>query len=144
MFDQVPVGTVIILALILFAWGRWRYDIVATAALLVLAAAGIIPADHVFNGFGNPAVITVAAVMVVSRGMWNAGAADALAAALAGLGEKAWAPVVTGVTSLVSAFVDDTGTTGIMMPVAIQLAEKNEQSPSRVLMPIAFASLLGG
>ncbi len=144
MFDQVLVGTVIILTLILFAWGRWRYDIVATAALLVLAAAGTIPADHVFNGFGNPAVITVAAVMVVSRGMWNAGAADALASALAGLGKRLWAPVITGVTSLVSAFVDDTGTTGIMMPVAIQLARKNEQSPSKVLMPIAFASLLGG
>ncbi len=144
MFDQVLVGTVIILTLILFAWGRWRYDIVATVALLVLAAAGSIPADHVFNGFGNPAVITVAAVMVVSRGMWNAGAADALASALAGLGKRLWAPVITGVTSFVSAFVDDTGTTGIMMPVAIQLARKNEQSPSRVLMPIAFASLLGG
>ena len=144
MFAQVFVVIVIILALILFAWGRWRYDIVATAALLVLAAARIIPADQVFNGFGNPAVITVAAVMVVSRGMWNAGAADALAAAMAGLGERLWAPVITGVTSLVSAFVDDTGTTGIMMPVAIQLARKNEQSPSKVLMPIAFASLLGG
>ncbi|MGA2226985.1 MAG: SLC13 family permease [Syntrophobacteraceae bacterium] len=144
MFDQFLVLIVIILALILFAWGRWRYDIVAIVALLVLAAAGIIPADHVFNGFGNPAVITVAAVMVVSRGMWNAGAPDALATALAGLGDRLWVPVITGVTSLVSAFVDDTGTTGIMMPVAIQLARKNEQSPSKVLMPIAFASLLGG
>ena len=144
MFDQVLVVIVIILALILFAWGRWRYDIVATSALLVLAAARIIPTDQVFNGFGNPAVITVAAVMVVSRGMWNAGAADALAAALAGLGDRLLMPVITGVTAFISAFVDDTGTTGIMMPVAIQLARKNEQSPSKVLMPIAFASLLGG
>jgi len=144
MFDQVLVVIVIILALILFAWGRWRYDIVATSALLVLAAARIIPTDQVFNGFGNPAVITVAAVMVVSRGMWNAGAADALAAALAGLGDRLLMPVITGVTAFISAFVDDTGTTGIMMPVALQLARKNEQSPSKVLMPIAFASLLGG
>ncbi len=144
MFDQFFLVIVIILALILFAWGRWRYDIVAIVALLVLAAAGIIPADQVFNGFGNPAVITVAAVMVVSRGIWNAGAAEALEAMLAGLGKRLWAPVIICVTSLVSAFVDDTGTTGIMMPVAIQLARKNAQSPSKVLMPIAFASLLGG
>jgi di/tricarboxylate transporter len=76
--------------------------------------------------------------------MWNAGAADALAAALAGLGDRLLMPVITGVTAFISAFVDDTGTTGIMMPVALQLARKNEQSPSKVLMPIAFASLLGG
>ena len=144
MLNEVLVAIVIILALILFAWGRWRYDIVAAAALLVLAVTGIIPTDKVFNGFGNPAVVTVAAVMVVSRGMWNAGAAGALAAALEGLGDRLWVPVITGVTALVSAFVDDTGTTGIMMPVAMQLARKNKQSPSRALMPIAFASLLGG
>ena len=106
MFDQVLVVIVIILALILFAWGRWRYDIVATSALLVLAAARIIPTDQVFNGFGNPAVITVAAVMVVSRGMWNAGAADALATALAGLGDRLLMPVITGVTAFISAFVE--------------------------------------
>ncbi len=144
MVQQTLVVTDIVLALALFVWGRWRFDMVAMAALLVLVVAGIIPVDHAFNGFANPAVITVAAVMAISRGMRNAGAVDALADALSGLGMRVWRPVLTGVTSLVSGFVSDTGTTGIMIPVALKLSRQGNLSPSSVLMPIAFASLLGG
>jgi di/tricarboxylate transporter len=67
------------LALVLFIWGRWRYDVVSVLALLVVALAGIVPAADVFSGFGHPAVVAVAGVLVVSRGLRNAGVVDAMA-----------------------------------------------------------------
>ncbi|MEK9751884.1 MAG: SLC13 family permease [Rhodospirillaceae bacterium] len=68
-WEQAYVFAVLVTALGLFIWGRWRYDIVALAALLAVVAAGLVPAARAFEGFGHPAVITVAAVLVISRAL---------------------------------------------------------------------------
>lgn len=146
MVDQLIVGAIIVGALILFVWNYWRYDVVAMMALLAAALTGVVPADQVFSGFGNPAVITVAAVLVISYALWSAGVVDMLASLLGKAGNRPLLQLIalTGVTTFCSAFISNTGTMAIMIPVALQLTRKSGQSPSLMLMPMAFGSLLGG
>lgn len=140
------VFAVLAAALVLFLWGRWRYDIVAVLALLAVGLAGVLPRDQLFLGFGHPAVVTVAAVLVVSRGLANAGIVDALARLLSWTGGRVFlqAALLALVTAVASAFMNNVGALALIMPVAIRLARDGGYPPSRVLMPMAFASLLGG
>lgn len=146
MYEQLLIGAILIGALILFVWDRWRYDIVGMLALLVAAALGLVPADEVFSGFGNAAVITVAAVLVISHAMWRSGVVDALASLMKRAGDKPWVQMIalTSVTTFCSAFISNTGTMAIMIPVALQLSRSGIGHASQVLMPMAFGSLLGG
>lgn len=146
MVDQLLIGAILIAALVLFVWDKWRYDIVAMLALLVAAALGLVPAQEVFSGFGNAAVITVAAVLVISHAMWRSGVVDALASLMKRAGNKAWVQMLalTSITTFCSAFISNTGTMAIMIPVALQLSRSGLGHASKVLMPMAFGSLLGG
>jgi di/tricarboxylate transporter len=145
-WQQAIVFTVLALALVLFVWGRWRYDIVALLAMLAVAAAGIISGEEAVAGFGHPAVITVAAVLVVSRGLQNSGVVDILARLLFRVGERPTAQVgaLSSLVAALSAFMNNVGALALLMPVAIRMARKNGRSPSALLMPLAFGSLLGG
>ena len=71
--SQVIIMAVLVAAMGLFLWGRWRHDLVAMAALLACELAGVVPANDAFSGFGHPAVITVACVLVLSQGLHNTG-----------------------------------------------------------------------
>jgi di/tricarboxylate transporter len=133
-------------ALVLFIGGWWRHDLVALLMLLALTVAGIVPGEQAFLGFGHAAVITVAAVLVVSQGLVNAGAIHPVVRWMGGLRNR---PVMqmTALTALVtvcSAFMNNIGALAILMPVAISMARKSGFSPSMLLMPLAFGSLLGG
>ena len=75
-FEQIVVFSVLIAAMVLFIWGRWRYDLVALLALLAAVLAGVVPADHAFMGFGHPAVITVGAVLIIIRALQVYGKVD--------------------------------------------------------------------
>ena len=77
--DQIAVVAVLFLALVLFAWGRWRHDLVSIFALLALVLLGIVPADEAYRGFGHAAVITVAAMLVISAALEETGVVDFLA-----------------------------------------------------------------
>lgn len=134
------------LALVLFIWGRWRYDIVALIALLIVTVTGIVPGRDAFAGFGHPAVVTVAAVLIISRGLINSGVIDVITNHLFKLGKNTFIQVTALTLSVVflSAFMNNVGALAIMLPVAIQVARKNGNSPSVLLMPLAFGSLLGG
>ncbi len=145
-FDQAVVFAILAGTLILFVWGRWRYDLVAATALLLVFLAGLVPADQVFMGFGHPAVITVAAVLVLSRGLLNAGVVDALARHLGRVGTRptAQVAVLTGIVILCSGFMNNVGALALLMPVAIWMSRQSGRSPSLLLMPLAFGSLLGG
>ena len=144
--DLYMIFGLIALMLLFFIWGKWRYDIVSLVTLLVASLAGLVPMDEVFQGFGHPAVITVAAVLVVSKGLMNAGVVDFMARYLLRLGDN----ILVQMTFLVlavtisSAFMNNIGALALMMPVAIKMARKNNKSPSIFLMPLAFGSLLGG
>jgi len=144
--DQWTVLGVLGATLVLFVWNRWRYDVVALLALLTAALAGLVPPEEVFTGLGHPAVITVAAVLVLSRGLLNAGVVDALARHLTRVGDQPWVQVttLTGVVALCSGFVNNVGALALFMPVAIAMSRKGGRSPAFLLMPLAFGSLLGG
>lgn len=146
LIDQILIFAVLGLVLILFIWGRWRYDLVALFALLVVAIAGLIPAADAFAGFGHPAVITVAAVLVVSRALFNSGMVDYIVRFLSRAGDNPIVQLTVLVLAVTacSGFMNNIGALALFMPVAIRMARKNELSPSLFLMPLAFGSLLGG
>jgi di/tricarboxylate transporter len=144
--DQLIVFAVLAATLGLFVWNRWRYDIVAIGALLVVTLAGIVPPEEAFMGLGHPAVITVAAVLVLSRGLLNGGVVDSLARHLTKVGDRPWVQVLTlsGIVALCSGFMNNVGALALFMPVAVWMSRQSGRSPSYLLMPLAFGSLLGG
>ncbi|MFW5954268.1 MAG: SLC13 family permease [Guyparkeria sp.] len=144
--EQWGIFGILAVTLALFAWGRWRYDIVALVALLAATVTGLVPADDMFAGLGHPAVVTVAAVLVLSRGLINAGIVDTLGRLLARVGDRPWMQVtaLTGVVAIASAFINNVGALALFMPVAVWMAHRGGRSPSFLLMPLAFGSLLGG
>jgi di/tricarboxylate transporter len=146
MFDQYFVFAIIVTVLVLFIWGRWRYDLVAIMALLLLTIVGLIPGDQAFYGFSHPAVITVAAVLILSRALLNSGLIDYAVRLLSGINQNLQlqlAALVAAVT-LCSAFMNNIGALALFMPIAIRMARKTNRAPSLFLMPLAFGSLLGG
>lgn len=144
--DPGIVMLILSATMILFIWNRWRYDVVAVMALIASLAAGIVPAERAFAGFGHPAVITVAAVLVMSQALQRSGIVDHLANAIASLGRNAWTETMltASVAASLSAFMNNVGALALMLPVAVRNAERRGLAPSVVLMPLAFASLLGG
>jgi len=131
---------------VLFVWGRWRYDVVAFAGLIVAVALGLVPASKTFAGFSHPATVTVAIVLIVSRGLSLSGAADYIARKVMGLvhGTISHIAVLSGLAGSLSAFMNNVGALALLMPVAIQSATKAKRPVSRLLMPLSFASILGG
>jgi len=146
MLEQWLIGIILVAMLTLFIIDKWRYDLVAMMALLSAAILGLVPTAEVFSGFGNAAVITVAAVLIISQALWRSGVVDALASAMKNIGDRRWIQMIalTSVTTVCSAFISNTGTMAIMIPVALQLARSSGNNPSKLLMPMAFGSLLGG
>ena len=136
----------LILTLILFIAGKLRYDLVALIALLIVVITGLIPIEKAFSGFSNPAVITVATVFILSRALQNSGVVDVIGQWLSRIegGITIQLAALTVIITIFSAFMNNVGALALLLPVAIQLARKKQVSPSLYLMPIAFASLLGG
>jgi di/tricarboxylate transporter len=145
MDHSIVFGT-LVLVLALFAWGRIRHDFVAMLALFILIIAGIIDPEYAFTGFGHPAVITVAAVLVIGKALEYSGLIDLVGKWVMKLGNNLLLQISTlsVLVAVASAFINNVGALAIMMPVAIHLARKSGHPPSYILMPIAFASLLGG
>lgn len=129
-----------------FVWGRLPYDLVALAALLGGIAIGLVPPAHAFDGFSNEVVIIIAAALVVSEAVGRSGVVEAvLRPVLPRLRTvRTQVPVLTGATMLLSMVTKNVGALAILMPVAMQVARRSGTSPSYLLMPMAFASLLGG
>jgi di/tricarboxylate transporter len=144
--DHHIVFGVLILALALFIWGRIRHDFVALISLSILLIFGIVDPDVAFKGFGHPAVITVAAVLVIGKALEFSGVVDVLGKWVMKLGANLLLQIfsLSMLVAVASAFMNNVGALAIMMPVALHMARKNGNPPSLFLMPIAFASLLGG
>ncbi len=145
-FIQIEATVIVIVMLAVFAWDRWRYDVVALGALLAALVTGVVKPDHAFEGFASPVVVIIASVLVVGRAISRSRVLDEIAHGLlrrapnTGLRIAALAACV----AFLSAFIKNVGTLGIFMPIAIQSARRNGQSPSLYLMPLSFASLIGG
>lgn len=144
--EQGMLFAILLCTIALFIWGRWRHDTVALATLIAAVAAGLVPTDTAFSGFGHPAVITVACVLVLSYALQNSGAVDLLARKLlpANSGVMATIALLTTLVTLLSAFMNNVGAMALMMPVAIQAATRLKLTPGQLLMPVAFGSILGG
>jgi di/tricarboxylate transporter len=143
---QITFLAVLAATVVLFLSGRWRHDMVALASLLTCVVTGLVPAERAFEGFGHPAVITVACVLVISRVLQTSGAIDALAQRVVPISAGPTLAIValTGLGTVLSAFMNNVGALALLMPVAIQVAAKQDLTPGQVLMPLAFGSILGG
>ena len=130
----------------LFLWGRLRHDVVALAALLASVIAGLVPGDSAFAGFGHPAVITVACVLILSQGLQNTGAVDWLARSVLPreAGRLTGMLALMGLGAALSGFMNNVGAMALLMPVAVQLSDRLDLTPGQVLMPLAFGTILGG
>ena len=144
--SQIHILVILVATVAMFLWGRWRHDMVAAGSLLACVVAGLVPANEAFAGFGHPAVVTVACVLVLSRGLQTSGAVDALTRVV--LPAKAGPTVSIGalvaLAAVLSGFMNNVGALALLMPVAIQLAGRLRLPPGKVLMPLAFGSILGG
>ena len=145
-FEQSLLFAILGLALVFFAWGRVRYDVIAVIALLAAVVTGIVPAESAFSGFGHPAVITVAAILILSRTVRDSGLVEPIGRALRPLAGRPHLHVlaITGFAAFCSAFMNNVGALALMLPIALQSAHTAGRPPSQMLMPLSFGTLLGG
>jgi len=145
--DIVIVLTIVVCAIILFVTEWVRYDGVALIVLLALAISGVIPMSHAVEGFANPAVITIAAVLVLSGGLYRTGVANLIGSQLirfTGASPLGLTAVMMLIAGLMSGVMNNIAATALLLPVVIDIARRFGMRPSRLLIPLAFASLLGG
>ncbi len=144
--EQLFALIVLGITFIAFLLGRWRYDVVALGSLLVLVLLGIVPMNDAFSGFSHRAVITVASVLVLSYALGNTGVTYHLSQHLSRFSNSPSLLILTLSVLVVffSAFMNDVGALALIMPVAIQVSQRYKIPASTLLMPMAFASLLGG
>ncbi|MDP5084752.1 MAG: SLC13 family permease [Yoonia sp.] len=143
---QILIFAMIAAMMGLFLWGRFRHDVVALAALLACVIAGLVPPDAAFAGFGHPAVITVACVLVLSQGLRNTGAVDWLARSLLprDAGRITTMLALIGLGAALSGFMNNVGAMALLMPIAVQVSDRLGLAPGQILMPLAFGTILGG
>jgi len=144
--QQMGIFIILIATMVLFVWGRWRFDVVAMMALFACILLGIVKPDEAFHGFGHPAVITVIAVLAITRAFANSGLVDLITSHLARLTQDPFTQLVAlcGIAAGLSAFINNVGALALLMPVAIATAQQSGYSASQLLMPMSFASILGG
>lgn len=144
--EQATTFAIILGVMAMLVWDRIRYDLVAGAGLVAAIATGVVPADQAFAGFSDDIVVLVAAALVVSAAIERSGIVDRLLAPLVGRLDTTpkQVAVLAGTVAVLSAFIKNIGALAIFLPVALQLARRYRLPPSRLLMPLSFASLLGG
>src|SRR5690606_27111006 len=143
---QIEILSLLAVALVLFGWGRWRHDVVALAVLFVAVGLGLVKAEEAFAGFGHPAVITVAAAVVISRTIYMTGILDRIATLLTA---RTTNPVLIRIllclpSGIASGFMNNIAALALVMPVAIAVCQNAGHSPSMVLMPLSYITVLGG
>ncbi|MCF6148654.1 MAG: SLC13 family permease [Candidatus Kuenenia sp.] len=145
-YEQYAVFAILTGTFALFVWGRYRYDIVAMLALLAAVITGTVTLPEAFNGFGHPATITVAAVLIISKALSNSRAVDLMSKYLTP-GTKyttLYIAVFASISAALSAVMNNIAALALLMPVALESAEKTKRSTASILMPVSFGSILGG
>ena len=144
--EQMLAFGIIIGMMGFFAWGRWRYDLVALVTLLVSVVVGIVPPAKAFSGFSDDIVIIVGSALVVSAAVARSGVIERLVRSLGPHLRTIHQQIVVlvGGVTLLSGFVKNIGALTMLMPIAFQLARRTGTSPSALLMPMSFGALLGG
>jgi len=144
--DQTVLFGLLFFVFVFLIWGRWRYDLVAFVALLIAILTGLVPKEQAFSGFGHPATIIIALVLIISRGLSNSGAIELVARHIISASRKlaTHIAVMSGLAAALSALMNNVAALALLMPVDMQAAKKAGRSPSLTLMPLSFASILGG
>lgn len=144
--DQIILFSLFGAVFALLLWGRYRYDIVAFSALLVGVLLGVVPTDQAFSGFGHPATIIVALVLVVSAGLVRSGAVHLITRTMVDSSRSLGGHIALmgGIGGVLSAFMNNVAALALLMPVDIQTARKAKRAAGLSLMPLSFATILGG
>lgn len=144
--DQILLFSLFGIVFGLLLWGRFRYDLVAFGALMVAVVLGLVPASEAFAGFGHPATLVVALVLVVSAGLVRSGAVFLITRTLVDASRSLGThiAIMGGVGGVLSAFMNNVAALALLMPVDIATARKAGRSPGLSLMPLSFATILGG
>ncbi|MDA7818874.1 SLC13 family permease [Gammaproteobacteria bacterium] len=146
MSDQYILSITIVSLLGLFIWGKFRYDALASAALVTLIILGVIPSNQAFDGFAHPAVITVALVLIISQGLKNSGLTGLVGKIIGGRSFTKFQFLISLllIAAILSSFINNIGALAILLPITLNICQKMDWHPSRFLMPLAFACILGG
>lgn len=143
---QITIIGLLSVALFLFIWGRWRYDFVAFSCLMAGTVLGIVDPEEAFMGFGHPATVTVIFVLILGHSLAKSGATDIFVKLIFPVAHipALHIGILTVSAAFLSAFMNNVGALVLLMPIAVQSGMRVGTSPSRLLMPIAFGSILGG
>ena len=146
MSDQYILSIAIVALLGLFIWSKYRYDALAAGALVILIILGVIPANQAFDGFAHPAVITVALVLIISQGLKNSGLTGLVGKLIGGRSFTKFQFLICllFIAAVLSSFINNIGALAILLPITLNICQKMGWHPSRFLMPLAFACILGG
>ena len=144
--NQIILFSLLASVFALLIWGRWRYDLVAFGALVVGVIAGVVPVDGAFSGFSHSATVIIALVLIVSRALTNSGVIELIGRHLVSASRSLGAHigVMAAVAAGLSAVMNNVAALAVLMPVELQASSKANRSPALTLMPLSFASILGG
>ncbi len=146
MFDQIIILGLLILMVGLFIWGRWRYDAISLSVLSVFVLFGYIQPEEAFEGFSHPAVITVALVLLISKGLEKSGFISVIGRKLQAYAnsEIQFMISITFFAAILSSFMNNIGAMAMLLPITLGICQKMNWNPSKFLIPLSFASILGG
>ena len=144
--DQIILFSLLFVVFALLIWGRIRYDLIAFSALIAAVVIGVVPEENAFDGFGHHATVIIALVLIVSRGLSNSGAIELVARYVIDAGRSLFMhiSIMSGVAAGLSAIMNNVAALALLMPIDMQAASKAKRSPALSLMPLSFASILGG
>ena len=146
MDAQLQVALILCILFIFLVWGRWRYDGIVLVGLALMVLLDLVPPKEAFLGFGHPAVITVALVLLISKALEKSGFINLIGDFLRQrvTGEIQFLFILMFVAGFLSSFMNNIGAMAMLLPITIGITQKMEWNPSKFLMPLAFASILGG
>ena len=144
--DQVILFTLILFIFAFLIWGRVRYDLVAVGALVIASVLGVVEKGKIFSGFGHPAVIIIALVLIISRGLSRSGAIELIAGRVLDSSRSInkHIGIMASISAGLSSIMNNVAALALLMPVDLQAAKRANRSPAQTLMPLSFASILGG
>ena len=146
MSDQIIISLLLLLLVIFFIWGKFRYDAVALVMLSVFVVLGYVAPSNAFSGLGHPAVVTVALVLLISKGLEASGFISIIGGKLEKVitSQFQFILIICFIVAILSSFMNNIGAMAMLLPITLGICKKMEWNPSKVLMPLAFSSILGG
>ena len=144
--DQIILFSLLIFVFGMLIWGKVRYDLIAFCALVIAVITGVVPENMAFSGFSHHATIIIALVLILSKALSKSGAIELIARQVIKSGRKlsSHIAIMSGVSAILSAIMNNVAALALLMPIDIHAAKKAKRNPALTLMPLSFASILGG